>query len=139
VRFLVLAFVLVMFAGCAGTGPIHTSVSHADLVQLATEYQAALSRDEELSRLSSNFSISDSGVIRGTLEVNKKAWADLSRGQRDQIIKRATGLYARQFTTSHASILGVSNVTIKDDMGSTRGWILVCTCGIAEYSLYSSW
>jgi hypothetical protein len=139
VRFLLFGFVLVLFGGCAGTGPMQPSVSTANLVQLATEYQAALSRDEALSRLSAHFSISDSGAILGTLEVNTTAWGDLSRGQREQIIKRATDLYARHFTTSRASILGVSNVTIQDDMGSTRGWILVCTCGPAEYSLYGSW
>jgi len=138
VRFLTLVFVLVMFAGCAVTGPIQPSASNADLIQLATEYRAALSRDEELSRLYSNFSISDSGGMLGTLELNKKSWADLSGTQRDRIIKRATDLYARQFATSPAGILGVSSVTIKDDMGSTRGWIVVCTCGVAQYSLYSS-
>jgi hypothetical protein len=138
VRFVTLVFVLFIFAGCATTRPIQPTASSADLIQLATEYRAALSRDEELSRLYSNFSISDSGAMLGTLELNKKSWGDLSRAQRDRVIKRATDLYARQFAISPAGILGVSSVTIKDDTGSTRGWIVVCTCGVAQYSLYGS-
>ena len=137
-RPIALVFVLVLCSGCAATGPIQPTVSSPDLIQLATAYRAALSRDEDLSRFYTNFALDDSGAMLGTLEVNKKAWGGLSRTQRDALTKKATALYARQFTTSPASRLGVSSVTIKDEMGSVRGWIVVCTCGTAQYRLYGS-
>ena len=136
-RLIALVFVLVMLSGCAaGMGPIQPTASSLDWSQLVTDYRAALTRDEELARISATFSISDYGTILGTLEVNKKAWADLSWTQRGRIIRKATDIYARQFAASPVSRIGVSSVTIKDDMGSPRGWIIVCTCGPTEYLLY---
>jgi hypothetical protein len=138
VRLMALVLMLVMFSGCAGTAAIQPTASSSDLIQLAADYRSALSRDEDLSRICTNFSFTYSGAILGTLEVNKKAFADVPRVQRYLIVHKAAVAYARQFAGSPARSLGVSAVTIKDDMGSTRGWIIVSTTGNVQYSLYGS-
>jgi hypothetical protein len=103
-------------------------IPRADLQALTNQYNTAITKDPELAAIFGPFRPSGTKHPEsepfGNLEVNRKAWGDLSAAQRDRAVKKAAAAFSALFLESPVRRADVATVYLVEG-GSDLGWFHV--------------
>jgi hypothetical protein len=112
-----------------------------DLAPIAAQYRGILSSDQELRSAFTGFSeivprVGLGGDAEAQLSVDGKAWSEMTRTQRDRLVKKAAVTFTDLFHVQTPRIAVVS-VFLVDDLRTRVGWFNATNRGDFSYRLYS--
>ncbi len=124
-RMLLLCVVVLTACSWFKNDPNDKVIPRADLRTLSDQFNSALAADPELASVFGPFRTT--GTKRpdtepfGNLTVNRKTWGELSRSDRDRLVKKAAGACTNLFLDSPARAAETATVYLVD-RGSDLGW-----------------
>jgi hypothetical protein len=134
-RMLLLGVVLLAACSWFKSDPSDKVIPRADLRNLSDQFNTALAGDSELAPVFGPFKTT--GTRRpdtepfGFLTVNRKTRGELSRSDRERLVKKAAGVFTGLFLNSPVRAAETATVYLAD-RGSDLGWFHA-RAGQADY------